>query len=358
MNIIAIIDSLPLYTQVSVLYTILGSLNTSAINAASRAVLQELRVLQQSNRASIISIDKYNELKNELRQKELDQEWAYSNGADNPESRGIDKTEIADETSTIESIHRHADGTVERETIESYMRIPTKGDLLDSLLALRAPLLTMFNAAQAKLPNRQGEPADFSLEESLARQLAMEYTTQQRTEDEIDRALIASGAVTAEELEAADKKRFEDDQHFKNEFKFLILDKLRDKEPLYADPDTANAAFEALGWEYTARLIKRILPKLIEAKQQQIGRRSFDPDASTNVLILGLAINEFKKFVGDSEADNKLAKLKASLGLTEPTTENAEPAAANAEPAAANAEPTPTITEPPTTRQRNRRRAA
>lgn len=281
MKFATIIDSLPLYTQVSTLYTVLGALNASAINSASREVAADLKQLEAANRAAgkdsktnVISIDKYNELMNEMRQHSVNEamsvEQGFEDKADQPR-------------------------------------------FLDIILTLRSPLLAMFNAAQAKLPNRGGEPASFTFEESLARQLAREYSVEQRAQESIDEELVKSGVVTAEELAEADKKRFDDDQAFKQEFKFLILDKLNDNEPLHVDLEDADAAFDALGEDYQHRLLHRVLPKLLEAKTQQIGRRSFDPDAPTNILLLGLAINEIKKFLGESDAEAKLAKLQAAL---------------------------------------------
>lgn len=274
MKFTSIIDSLPTFTQVSVLYTVLGSLNTSAINSAQRKVAKEIRDLERAGHTrNVISIDKYNELMNDFKAKE------------------------------------QATAHVEEVGFET----PAEKDYLGLTLTLRAPLLAMFNAAQAKLPNREGAPADFSFEESLARSIAREFSVQEAADKQLEEELIASGAITREELELADKTKFENDKAFKQEFKFLILDKLHEAEPFEASIEDGDEAFMELGEEYQRRLILRILPKLHEAKMQNLSRRSYDPDASTNVLLIGLAQNEMKKFIGDSESDAKLKKMQALM---------------------------------------------
>lgn len=308
-KIATIIESLPTFTQISLLYPVLGSLNSSAINSASREVARELKNMESAARAAganVIAIDKYNELLNELRQNELDAEHAVNVGLSEV-NLGEHTKDVTDGFESVEHI-----GDEGPTTIKSAITHKEKIDRISTLLELRAPLLAIFNTAIAKLPNSESG-ADFSFEESLARQLAREFSLEQRAADETDKALISTGAVTAEELAATDKAAFDADQNFKKEFKFLILDKLRDKEPFDATIDDADAAFEKLGFEFQERLLRRILPKLEEAKRQQIGRRGFDPDASTNIILIGLAINEFKKVVGPSEADEKLAKLQAAL---------------------------------------------
>jgi hypothetical protein len=293
MKFVSIINCLPTYTQVSVLYQILGTLNASALNMAAREVANDLHNLQAAEKQGIrsaISIDRYNELLNELRQREMDTANFVDAGTG----------EIATGEFTKDELDREGEP------------VKVNIDRLSALMTLRAPLLATFNAAQAKLPRGDNMP-DFSFEESLARQLAREWSTENRAAAETDKALVETGAVTAEELEAADKKRFEDDQDFKKEFKFLMLDKLNDKEPMASDEDDGNAAFDALGWDFGSRMCKRILPKLLEAKAQQITRRSYDADAPTNIILIGLAINEFKKFVGESDAEKKLAELQAKL---------------------------------------------
>lgn len=315
MKLNAIISSLPLYTQVSVLYPMLGSLNASAINAASREVATDLRNLAEadreavgkSNKVDAISIDRYNELLNELRQKSLNDEHFIEVGLADT-TVGEHTKDVTDGFEQVD--HINEDGA--HVGLESAITHKEKIDRLSTLLEMRAPLLSMFNAAQAKLPQSDNAP-DFSFEETLARQLARVWENETRTAQAVDDELVKSGAVTPEELEAVDKKRFEEDQKFKAEFKFLVLDKLRDKEVTYADDTAADKAFAALGWDFGSRMLKRVLPKLLQAKTAQIGRRSFDPDAPTNILIIGLAINEIKKYLGESEAESKLAQLQAAL---------------------------------------------
>lgn len=294
MKLISIVAALPTYTQISVLYPMLGSLNASAINLAGREVAQDLRALsaaeQTKRMTNVISIDRYNEMLNELRERTVSH--------DNFVEAGTADVELGEATKD--------------EMDEHGQYVKAKIDRLSLLLQMRAPLLAMFNAAQATLPKGDTMP-DFSFAESLARQLAREYSVEERAADETDKALIESGVVTPEEIAAADKLRFDKDQDFKKEFKFLLLDKIDEKEPLQADEEDGNVAFNALGWEFGSRLCKRILPKLQEAKAQQITRRSYDPDAPTNIMLIGLAINEIKKFVGESDADKKLKALQEAL---------------------------------------------
>lgn len=310
MKLVSIIAALPIYTQISVLYPLLGSLNASAINMAGREVAQDLRDLhaaESRKMTNVISIDRYNEMLNELRERAVNIDHFVEIGTADVTMDGATK-DVFDGEEQVE----HVDEDGNRTTIPSAITHKEKVDRLSSLLTMRAPLLAFFNAAQASLPRGDTMP-DFSFEESLARQLAREWTTEQRAADETDKAMIESGAVTAEELEAADKKRFDDDQAFKKEFKFLLLDKLNDKEPSTADEEAGNTAFTDLGWDFGSRLVKRILPKLEEAKRNQITRRTYDADAPTNIILIGLAINEMKKYVGESDAEKKLKALQQAL---------------------------------------------
>lgn len=288
MKLISIIDSMPTFTQVSILYTLLGSLNSSAINSAARQVTNDLNTLDNATTASRngFSIDKYNELLNELRSKQLSDQSRHDQGYDTFEGEELESSNDRDDDDE-----------------------KVKLNYLQLVLTMRAPLMAMFHAAQAKLPNRDGTPPDFSFEESLARQLAREYSVQAAADEATDQALIDSGACTVEELEEADRARFDKDQDFKDEFKHLILDKLRDAEPYTVSLEQADEAFSKMGEETQHRMVRRLLPKLMEGKRNNITRRSFDPDASTNILLLGYAITEFKNFLGDSEADAKLKKL-------------------------------------------------
>jgi hypothetical protein len=59
--------------------------------------------------------------------------------------------------------------------------------------------------------------------------------------------------------------------------------------------------------------VKRLIPKLEEAKRNQLSRRTYDPDAPTNITLIGLALNEMRKYVGPSAADENLKKLQALL---------------------------------------------
>lgn len=310
MKLVSIVAALPAYTQMSVLYPLLGSLNASAINMAGREVAQDLKDLhaaESRKMQNVISIDRYNEMLNELRERAINIDHFVEVGTASVTLDGATK-DVFDGEEHIE----HVDEDGNRTTIPSALTHKEKIDRLSAILTFRAPLLAIFNAAQATLPRGDSMP-DFSFEESLARQLAREWSAEQRTADETDKAMIESGAVTAEELEAVDKKRFDDDQAFKKEFKFLLLDKLNDKEPTTSDEEEGNTAFNDLGWDFGSRLCKRILPKLMDAKTQQIGRRTYDADAPTNIMLIGLAINEIKKYVGESEADKKLKALQAAL---------------------------------------------
>lgn len=274
MKLATIISNLPLFTQVSVLYPVLGSLNASAINGATRLVADDLRNLETATRTTDTSIDKYNELIAELRGQELSNEHAEANGFE-PTSR--------------------------------------KPKQIDAVLTFRAPLLALFNTAQSRMPNRDGEPADFSFAESLARQLAREYNVRELAMESTIQSGIDAGAFTAEQVQASDLARFVKEQDFKKEFKHLILDKLYEREDFEASIDDADDAFNELGEEYQHRMLKRILPKLNDALMSNLGRRSFDEDAGTNALIIGLAIKELKAVLGDSEADSKLAAMQAAI---------------------------------------------
>lgn len=274
MKLATIISNLPLFTQVSVLYPVLGSLNASAINGATRLVADDLRNLETATRTTKTSIDKYNELIAELRGQELSDEHAEANGFE-PSSK--------------------------------------KPKQIDAILTLRTPLLAMFNTAQSRMPNRDGEPADFSFTESLARQLAREYNVRELAMESTIQSGIDAGVFTAEQVQASDLARFVKEQDFKKEFKHLILDKLYERESFEASIDDADAAFNELGEEYQHRMLKRILPKLNDALMSNLGRRSFDEDASTNALIIGLAIKELKTVLGDSEADTKLAAMQSTV---------------------------------------------
>lgn len=312
--IVNIIAALPVYTQMSVLYQVLGSLNSSALNTAAREVAADIRNLnaaernkELARRGNIISIDKYNEMLNELREHELNGEHFVDTGTGEITLEGPTK-DVFDEEKGVDHINEEG----QHEQVLSVTSHKEKVDRLSLLLDLRAPLLAIFNTAQATLPKGDVMP-DFSFQESLARQLAREWSAEQAANAEIDKGLVESGAVTLDELLASDKEAFETDQAFKKETRFLILDKLNDKEPLQADDDAGNAAFEALGWEFGARMLNRMLPKLMDAKRQQLQRRAFDPDAPSNILIIGLAIAEFKRYIGDSQADKKLKAMQEAL---------------------------------------------
>lgn len=302
------IAALPTYTQLSVLYPILGSLNSSAINIAAREVQKDLATMaaadKQLGSGPTISIDKYNELINELRQHQLDAEWSVDNGIREVAMTGPLKDEFV-ETELIE--HQGEDGT---EQLESAITKKVEVDRLSLVLQVRSPLVAMFNAAQANLPQGDTMP-DFSIEETFARQLAREYAATQATATEIDNELVKGGYVTIEELAAEDKKRFEEDQNFKKEFKFLLIDKVKEKEPLHVEEREGDEAFLGLGHEYGERMCKRILPKLEEAKRQQIMRRTYDSDASSNIILISTVIKNIKSYVGESEAEAKLRKLQA-----------------------------------------------
>lgn len=274
MKFATIVSNLPLFTQVSVLYPVLGSLNASAINGATRLVADDVRHLENASRATKNSIDKYNELVAELRGEELSDEHARANGF-TPSSE--------------------------------------KPKQLDTILKVRTPLLSIFNTAQSKMPNRDGDPADFSFTETLARQLAREYNVQDLALTAQMQACIDAGAVTAEEIKTSDLARFAKEQDFKKEFKHLILDKLHEREDFEASIEEADIAFNELGEEYQHRMLKRMLPKLNDALMQNLGRRSFDEDSGTNVMIIGLAIKEIKGILGDSEADVKLKAMQEAL---------------------------------------------
>lgn len=274
MKLATIINNLPLFTQVSVLYPVLGSLNASAINGATRLVAEDVRHMENATRATKNSIDRYNELIAELRGQELSDEHAEANG------------------------------------FEAMSKKPKQ---LDAILTLRAPLLTMFNTAQSRMPNHNGEPADFSFAESLARQLAREYDVKELALQATIQGGLDVGAFTEVQVRISDLARFTKEQDFKKEFKHLILDKLHERETFEASIDEADEAFNALGEEYQHRMLKRILPKLNDALMSNLGRRSFDEDAGTNAMIIGLAIKEIKTMLGDSEADNKLAAMQEAL---------------------------------------------
>jgi hypothetical protein len=303
LKLVHIIGSLPPYTQVAVMYPLLGSLNASIINAATRIVAENVRVLDAAEHAATltngappISIDKYNEFKNELRSGQLDEDWQKENSPDADTPR-IDN-----------------------------------GLLIERMLTIRKPLLAMFNATQAKLPNPNGEPADFSIEESLARQMAREFDTERALRAEMDAELIKAGVTSAEEIAEVERERFEKQQDFTKEFRFLIRDEINNREPVHVDDDEANDAFNELDEEMQRRLLARIIPKLLQSKRQNLGRRTYDPDASTNVLIIGMAIDACKEVIGETDADDRLAKMREAAGKTKPdaTTEEtpAEPAEA------------------------------
>lgn len=286
MKIVSLINCLPRYSQMAVLYPLLGSLNSSLINAATRIVAQDANNLDKAAAAATsgatavpISIDKYNEYLNELAVQKFDKDWADQNAPEPPVQ--------VDQLALIEQIH-----------------------------TVRKPLLAMFNAAQASLPNRNGEPADFSIEESLARQLARDYDSQARALEAEEEALIASGVTTREEMNEVDKERFETQQNFISEFKFMIRDIINDAEPASVDDNEADEAFVEMNEEMQHRLIRRILPKLQQSKRQNLGRRTFDEEATNNVYIIGKVIEEFKAYVGESESDTKVKAIDALLGKT------------------------------------------
>jgi hypothetical protein len=324
MKLVSIVRSLPDFTQNSVLWTLLGSLNASAINAAAREVATDIKTVLQAkdSTATSISIDVYNEMLNELRQGQLNE--------DNRDANGFD--------------------TVDEEDAK-------KHDFLDLVLTIRSPLLAMFHEVNANLPARKDKDTgkyvaapDFSFEESLARQLAMEYSAQAAVDEAEEKALIDSGAVTAEELKAVDKEQWEADRNFRKEFKFLIIDKCNSRVPefttvgdigsvvssveqdedgkfhavrdevfqaggetIIVDDALGDVAFSLLPEAYQHRLIGKLIPKLESAKRQQILRRSYDKDATTNIMIVGLALNEMRKFIGPSSSDKKLAAMQAVL---------------------------------------------
>lgn len=308
LNLVSILSVLPTYTKLSVLYPVLGSLNAAAINTAGRTIADNLDTMRRIERTSPFSIDKYNEYLNELRSRDMEAEARHE--------QGFDREESPNDLSKSEYVGEHDiehDGEDGKESIRVIDSKKARLDRLDQLLILRAPLIAMFQEAVDELPQRDGESPDFSFEESLARQLAREFSLEQRAQDETDKALIESGAVTAEELAANDKQQFQADQDFKNEFKHLIIDELNSKAPLHASVEDADAAFNDLGYEFGERMVKRILPKLEEAKRNQLTRRQYDPDATVNITLIGLSINEMKKFAGPSDAEERLKKLQQVL---------------------------------------------
>lgn len=325
MKLITMIRNLPDFTKNSVLWTLLGSLNASALNAAARETKAQLALMTaaqaKAGKVAPISIDVYNEMVNELRQHQMSSQAMHEHGFETPD-----------------------------EEVEK------KINFLDCVLAFRAPLLAMFHEVNSALPTRRDPitgkemPApDFSFEESLARQLAMEFTTNAAIDAAEEKALLDAGVVTEAELAEADKEAFEADQNFRREFKFLILDMCNSRQPEFttvgstfvtkhaverpdggfdvvedegfqdggelvlSDDDMADAAFNALPEAYQHRLANKIIPKLESAKKQQIGRRSYDPDATSNIMLIGLALNELRKFVGPSDADKRLAAMKQAL---------------------------------------------
>lgn len=289
-NIIQAIDVLPTFAQISVLYTVLGSLNSSAIGTAMQQVKQDWDRYERAKATPGVNstIDVYSEVENQRREDEA--------GADHMESQGMEAQ---------------------------------KRNRLSLIATVRAPLLAMFNAAQSKVPNKNGDPADFSYEESLKRQSERTFDpTQSVTGLDADYLeLMRLGVVKATEIERADKIKFQDRQYeFREEMHNLILDKLNEAEPYELDAtswkdgenaddsnysDFANDAFNELDEKFKHRLVDRMIPKLLDAKINNISRRNFDRDSAINVQLIAFSLKDCEDYVGVSEAEAKLAAVLA-----------------------------------------------